>query len=134
MASAAQHGRRASAPDKPARGHPEELLQRVLTSLDDDKALDVVTIGLQGRSTLADAMVIASGRSHRHVGAMADNLTRRLKDAGYGNVRVEGLPHCDWVLIDAADVVVHLFRPEVRDFYNLEKIWSAEVPGEHRVM
>ncbi|MFP3943339.1 MAG: ribosome silencing factor [Alphaproteobacteria bacterium] len=118
----------------PQEGRPEKLLERVLTSLDDDKALDVVTIDLQGRSTMADAMVIASGRSHRHVGAMADHLTRRLKEAGYGNVRVEGLPHCDWVLIDAADVVVHIFRPEVREFYNLEKIWASEVPGEQRVM
>lgn len=134
MASAAEHGRRATAQDAPVEGRPAELLERVLTSLDDDKAQDVVTINLRGRSTMADAMVIASGRSHRHVGAMADHLMRRLKEAGFGNVRVEGLPHCDWVLIDAADVVVHLFRPEVREFYNLEKIWSSDVPGEHRVM
>jgi len=134
MASAAEHGRRATESDAPVNGRTADILERVLTSLDDDKAQDVVTINLRGRSTMADAMVIASGRSHRHVGAMADHLTRRLKEAGFGNVRVEGLPHCDWVLIDASDVVVHLFRPEVREFYNLEKIWSSDVPGEHRVM
>ena len=69
-----------------------------------------------------------SGRSHRHVGAMADHLLRTLKDEGYGKVRVEGLPHCDWVLIDTGDVIIHLFRPEVRSFYNIEKIWSVEPP------
>ena len=73
-------------------------------------------------------MIVASGRSHRHVGAMADHLLRSLKDAGHGRARVEGLPHCDWVLIDAGDVIVHLFRPEVRVFYNIEKIWSVEAP------
>jgi len=74
-------------------------------------------------------MIVASGRSHRHVGAMADHLLRVLKEAGYGRARVEGLPHCDWVLIDAGDVIVHLFRPEVRAFYNIEKIWSVEPPS-----
>ncbi|MEM1140795.1 MAG: ribosome silencing factor [Pseudomonadota bacterium] len=103
-----------------------KLLKAVIASLEDDKAEDIVTLDLAGKTEFADAMVVASGRSHRHVGALADHLARTLKDAGYGRCRVEGLPHCDWVLIDAGDVIVHLFRPEVRDFYNLEKIWSVE--------
>ena len=78
---------------------------------------------------MADGLVVASGRSHRHVGAMADHLLRALKEAGYGRSRVEGLPNCDWVLIDSGDVIVHLFRPEVRAFYNIEKIWSVEPPA-----
>ncbi len=105
-----------------------DLTAFILDSLDDDKAQDVVAIDLAGKSAMADAMVVASGRSHRHVAAMADHLTRRLKEAGRGAPRVEGLPHCDWVLIDAGDVVVHLFRPEVRTFYNIEKMWGVETP------
>jgi len=105
-----------------------ELAGLVLAKLDDDKAQDVVFIDLKDRSSVADAMVVASGRSHRHVGAIADHLLRALKEAGYGRARVEGLPHCDWVLIDAGDLIVHLFRPEVRAFYNLEKIWAVEPP------
>ena len=77
-------------------------------------------------------MVVTSGRSHRHVGAIADRLLRDLKDAGFGRARVEGLPHCDWVLIDAGDLIVHVFRPEVRDFYNLEKMWAAEPYSDRR--
>jgi ribosome-associated protein len=88
-----------------------------------------VFIDVKGKSSLADALVVASGRSHRHVGAVADHLLRALKDAGHGRARVEGLPACDWVLIDAGDVIVHLFRPEVRSYYNLEKIWSVEPPA-----
>ena len=101
----------------------------ILARLDDDKAQDVVFIDLKGKSAVADGLVVASGRSHRHVGAMADHLLRAMKEAGYGRARVEGLPHCDWVLIDAGDVIVHLFRPEVRSFYNIEKIWSVEPPA-----
>jgi ribosome-associated protein len=100
----------------------------VLHRLDEDKASDITFIDLTGRSAIADALVVASGRSHRHVGAMADHLLRTLKDGGFGKARVEGVPHCDWVLIDAGDVIVHLFRPEVRSFYNLEKIWSVDSP------
>ncbi|MFI4974279.1 MAG: ribosome silencing factor [Caulobacterales bacterium] len=100
----------------------------ILKRLDDEKAQDVVLIDLQNKSSVADGMIVASGRSQRHVGAMADHLLRALKDAGYGKARVEGMPHCDWVLIDAGDVIVHLFRPEVRSFYNIEKIWSVEPP------
>lgn len=101
----------------------------ILARLDDDKAQDVVFIDLKGKSAVADGLIVASGRSHRHVGAMADHLLRALKEAGYGRARVEGLPHCDWVLIDTGDVIVHLFRPEVRSFYNIEKIWSVEPPA-----
>ena len=104
------------------------LEQLILTRLDDDKAQDVVFIDLKDKSSVADGMIVASGRSHRHVGALADHLLRALKEAGHGRARVEGLPHCDWVLIDAGDVIVHLFRPEVRAFYNIEKIWSVDAP------
>ena len=100
----------------------------ILNRLDDDKAQDIVLIDLKGKSPMADAMIVASGRSHRHVGALADHVLRTLKEAGHGKARVEGLPHCDWVLIDAGDVIVHLFRPEVRTFYNIEKIWSVDSP------
>jgi len=101
-----------------------EILNIILSELDDDKAEEIVTIDLAGKSDIADAMVVASGRSQRHVGAMADKVMRRLKAAGFGRAKVEGFPACDWVLIDAEDVIVHLFRPEVRDFYKLERIWS----------
>lgn len=97
-----------------------------MARLDDDKAEDIVVIDLKDRSSVADCLIVASGRSHRHVGALADHLLRLLKDIGYGKVRVQGTQTCDWVLIDAGDVIVHLFRPEVRSFYNLEKIWSVE--------
>ena len=100
----------------------------ILNRLDDDKAEDIVLIDLRGKSPMADTMIVASGRSHRHVGALADHVLRALKESGHGKARVEGLPHCDWVLIDAGDVVVHLFRPEVRSFYNIEKIWAVDSP------
>lgn len=106
----------------------------VLTRLDDDKAQDVVFIDLKGKSPVADGLIVASGRSQRHVGAMADHLLRALKEAGYGRCRVEGMPSADWVLIDAGDVIVHLFRPEVRAFYNIEKIWSVETGGHRAVV
>ncbi|MEO6061610.1 MAG: ribosome silencing factor [Thermoflexales bacterium] len=96
----------------------------VLSSLDDDQAQEVVSIPLEGKSSIADHMVIASGRSTRQVAAMAQKLAERIKRAGMGPVRLEGLPAADWVLIDAGDVVVHLFRPEVRSFYNLERMWA----------
>jgi ribosome-associated protein len=110
-----------------------EALRTVLSSLDDAKAEDTVTIDIQNKSALGDYMVVASGRSHRHVGAIADRLVGDLKRSGVGPVRVEGLPHCDWVLIDAGDVIVHIFRPEVREFYNIEKMWAAEPYSERRV-
>jgi ribosome-associated protein len=102
----------------------EKLHQLVLKSLDDDQALEVVSIPLEGKSNIADHMVIASGRSTRQVASMATKLADRVKQEFGKNVRIEGLPAADWVLIDADDVIVHLFRPEVRSFYNLERMWS----------
>lgn len=111
-------------------GKPEmnsaTLHQLVLSQLDDDQAQDVVTIPLEGKSSIADHMVIASGRSTRQVASMAQKLAEKIKQAGFGHARVEGLPAADWVLIDAGDVVIHLFRPEVRSFYNLERMWAFE--------
>ncbi|MDP3379910.1 ribosome silencing factor [Brevundimonas sp.] len=98
----------------------------LLAKLDEDKAQDIVLIDLKGKSPMSDTMIVASGRSHRHVSALADHLLRTLKEHGFGKAKVEGLPHCDWVLIDAGDVIVHLFRPEVRTFYNIEKIWAVD--------
>jgi ribosome-associated protein len=98
----------------------------VLRSLDDDKALDVVSIPLAGKSSIADHMVIASGRSSRQVASMAQKLSERIKKDVGRSVRIEGLPVADWVLIDADDVIVHIFRPEVRSFYNLERMWAFE--------
>ncbi|MGF1605230.1 MAG: ribosome silencing factor [Rhodothalassiaceae bacterium] len=105
-------------------------MELVLSCLDDRKAEDVTVIDLAGKTSIGDHMIIASGRSNRQVAAMADHLVSGLKDAGYGTARVEGLPQADWVLIDAGDVIVHLFRPEVREFYNLEKMWSLDLPAE----
>jgi ribosome-associated protein len=107
------------------RPDAEEILRLVLLSLDDMKAEDTVTIDLTGKSTIADCMVVTSCRSNRHVGAAADRVLEDLASAGVPNVRVEGMPHCDWVLIDAGDVIVHVFRPEVRAFYSLEKMWAS---------
>ena len=96
----------------------------ILDQLDQDQAQELVTIPLEGKSSIADHMVIASGRSTRQVAAMATKIAERLKKEGHGSPRIEGLPAADWVLIDAGDVVVHLFRPEVRSFYNLERMWG----------
>lgn len=96
----------------------------MLQSLDDDQAQDVISIPLEGKTAIADYMVIASGRSTRQVAAMAQKLAERVKAAGFGHVRIEGLPAADWVLVDAGNVIVHLFRPEVRSFYNLERMWA----------
>ncbi len=97
----------------------------IVKSLEDDKAEEIVTIDIAGRSSVADMLVIASGRSQRHVAALADHVIDALKTAGASAPRVEGLPHADWVVVDAGDVIVHLFRPEVRAFYAIEKIWSV---------
>ena len=107
---------------------PDAILAVAERSLDDDQGEGVVVIDLAGRSSMADYLIIASGRSTRHVGAMAENLRERLKAAGVTDIGIEGVPHCDWVLIDGGDVIVHLFRPEVRAFYNLEKMWGVESP------
>ena len=108
----------------------DKLLGLVLETLDEAKALDVTSIDLAGKTSIADHMVISTGRSNRHVGAIADQLVKKLKKETKFGARVEGLPHCDWVLIDGGDVIVHIFRPEVREFYNLEKMWSADRPDE----
>jgi ribosome-associated protein len=107
--------------------HPEakETLRIVLARLEEMKAEDIVTIDLSGKTSIADLMVVASGRSNRHVGAVADNVSENLRKAGRRDIQIEGQPHCDWVLIDAGDVVIHIFRPEVRAFYNLEKMWMG---------
>ena len=101
----------------------DEALATILKSLEDSKAEDIVPIDIEGKTPIADRMVIASGRSHRHVAAVAEHLITAIKQAGLGTPRVEGLTAADWVLIDQGDVIVHVFRPEVRAFYNLEKMW-----------
>ncbi len=101
----------------------DTLLEIVINSLESSSAIDVDIIEISGKSALADHMVVASGRSHRHVGAISDHLQRALKTAGCGTARTEGLPACDWVLVDTADVICHIFRPEIREFYNIEKMW-----------
>ncbi|HEY1475291.1 MAG TPA: ribosome silencing factor [Pseudolabrys sp.] len=103
----------------------KETLRIVLARLEDMKAEDSVTIDLAGKSSISDYMVVTSGRSQRHVGAVAEHVIKDIKAAGVPSVRVEGMRQGDWVLIDAGDVIVHVFRPEVREFYNLEKMWSA---------
>lgn len=106
------------------------LLASVMSILDEAKAENIVSIDLAGKSSIGDYMVIASGRSDRHVGAIGDQLHRKLKDAGVTGIRAEGMETCDWVLIDAGDIIIHIFRPEVRDFYKLEKMWTADRPGD----
>jgi ribosome-associated protein len=119
-----------AAPDQGGATDPVAALHRlVLASLDDDQAQEVVSIPLTGKSNIADHMVIASGRSTRQVASMAQKLSERIKRELGRNVRIEGLPVADWVLIDAEDVIVHLFRPEVRTFYNLERMWAFEDTG-----
>ena len=109
---------------------PGSLHALVLQSLDDDQAQDLVSIPLEGKTAIADHMVIASGRSTRQVAAMAQKLAERIKHGGFGHARIEGLPAADWVLVDAGDVIVHIFRPEVRSFYNLERMWGfGDGPG-----
>jgi len=118
-----------AAPLPPADG---ALLDRIRASLDEDKAEDIATIPLVGRSSLTDALVIATGRSSRHVAAIAEHLARKLKDAGYGTRPVNGAQQGDWVLVDAGDVIVHIFRAEVRDYYDLEGMWSVDEPVRSR--
>jgi ribosome-associated protein len=132
MRTATEGARKGAPPAEIVREHAGSapLLKEVLHWLDEAKAEEIVTIDLKGKSSLGDYMVIATGRSDRHVGAIAEQLRKHLKEKGVGGVRVEGLETCDWVLIDAVDILVHVFRAEVRDFYNLEKMWSAVRPGE----
>ncbi|MDX2287676.1 MAG: ribosome silencing factor [Hyphomicrobiaceae bacterium] len=108
----------------------EALLKQIVLWLDEAKAEDIVTIDLAGKTSFGDFMVIASGRTDRHVGSLADTLQEKLKDFGAGRARVEGMQACDWVLVDTGDIIIHLFRPEVREFYNLEKMWSGERPAD----
>jgi ribosome-associated protein len=110
---------------RPAAATSETLLALAEKVLDDGKAEEIVVIDLQGKTSIADYMVIATGRSHRQVAALAEHLLEALKDNGYGRTPAEGMSHGDWVLVDAGDVIVHIFRPEVRQFYNLEKMWGA---------
>ncbi|MFA5955045.1 ribosome silencing factor [Hyphomicrobium sp.] len=114
----------AKAPDSAA------LLDDIVRWLDDAKAENIISIPLEGKSALGDFMVVASGRNDRHVGAIAEQLREKIKARGEARVRVEGLNSCDWVLIDTGDVIVHVFRPEVREFYNLEKMWQADLPPD----
>lgn len=100
-------------------------LELVLASLEDSKAEDIVTIDIAGKSALGDYMIVVSGRSNRHVTAIAEHLISDVKDDGLGTPRVEGLETGDWVLIDTGDIIIHVFRPEVREFYNIEKMWAA---------
>jgi ribosome-associated protein len=118
---------------KPAADKTPDLLKIVETSLDDDKAEDIVAIDLRGKSTIADYMVIATGRNSRQLAAMASHLDEKLTKAGVSRVSVEGKNQGDWVLLDGGNVVVHLFRPEVRTFYALEKMWGAEMPSPERL-
>ena len=121
----------ASPPPSAVDQHVSSLVEGILESLDDAKAEDVLEIELGGKTSIADVMVIATGRSNTHVNAIADRVVKACKSAG-ASARVEGLPQCDWVLIDAGDMIVHIFRPEVRQFYNLEKMWGVDRPDERR--
>ena len=118
--------------ERPETAQPDALSGIILSSLDDAKADNIVSIDLVGKTSIADRMIIATGRSSTHVGAIADRVLRACREAGYPTPKVEGLPLCDWVLLDARDAIVHIFRPDVRQFYNLEKIWGADRPGEGR--
>lgn len=119
----------ATAPDPAAYPQPK-MIDVVLQTLEDAKAEETVAIDIAGKSSLADHMVVTTGRSNRHVGAVADQVIRALRDNGFGRPRVEGLPHADWVLVDGGDVIVHIFRPEVREFYNIEKMWQADFAAD----
>ena len=111
-----------------AQPDADKTLNMILSRLDDMKAEETVTIDLRGKSAFSDYMIVTTGRANRHVGAIAENVTKCLKENGIRNIHVEGLPNCDWVLIDSGDVIVHVFRPEVREFYNLERLWT-QGPG-----
>ncbi len=102
----------------------------LLEQIDDAKAEETVTLDVRGKTSMADALIITSGRSNTHVGSIADRVLRAMKEAGFLAPRVEGMPHNDWVLIDTFDVIVHIFRPDVRRFYNLEKMWGLDRPDE----
>jgi ribosome-associated protein len=129
----AREGAQKSAPHRefvPEGRNSSQLVKDIIHWLDEAKAENIVTIDLKGKSSIGDFMVIATGRTDRHVGAIADQLRKKIKDVGEPQVRVEGLEACDWVLVDTGDIIVHVFRPEVREFYNLERMWSVERPDE----
>jgi ribosome-associated protein len=116
-----------------ARPDADKTLSLVLSRLDDMKAEDTVTIDLRGISPYSDYMVVTTGRSNRHVGSIAENVAKGLKEAGIKNIHVEGLTNSDWVLMDSGDVTLHVFRPEVREFYNLERLWTQGPKGAKTV-
>ncbi len=120
------------ASSKEGKAESDALFALVMQSLDDDQAQEIVSIPLDGKSNIADHMVIAEGRSTRQVASIAQKLAERVKQAG-GTARIEGLANADWVLIDAGDVIVHLFRPEVRSFYNLERMWAVGDEGQTEI-
>ncbi len=128
MAALPENSRSAS--PAPVAGGQKPLIDLILDTLDDAKAEETVAVDITGKSSLADHMVVTSGRSQRHVGAVADQVITALRENGYGKPRVEGLPHCDWVLVDTGDVILHIFRPEVREFYSLEKMWQADFAAD----
>jgi ribosome-associated protein len=107
---------------------PSRLERTIIAALEDGKAEDIATVDLRGKTSFADSMIIADGRSNRHVSSIADNLCKSLRDEGLDCLSVEGLESCDWVLIDAGDIVVHLFKPGIREIYNLEKMWAVAIP------
>jgi len=117
---------RKSTPTAALKAQPDadKTLNMILSRLDDMKAEETVTIDLRGKSAFSDYMIVTSGRANRHVGAIAENVAKGLKETGIKSIHIEGLPNCDWVLIDSGDVIVHVFRPEVREFYNLERLWT----------
>jgi len=129
---AASPRKRTAVAPVPAPAPEPRMIDVVLQSLEDAKAEDIVSVDIVGKSSLADYMVVTSGRSNRHVAAVADQVVKALREAGFGKPRIEGLPHADWVLVDGGDVIVHIFRPEVRDFYNIEKMWQADFAADAR--
>jgi ribosome-associated protein len=124
--TAPKTARKTSTPAAALKALPDadKTLNLILSRLDDMKAEETVTIDLRGKSAFSDYMIVTSGRANRHVGAIAENVAKSLKENGIKSLHIEGLPNCDWVLIDSGDVIVHVFRPEVREFYNLERLWT----------
>jgi len=124
--TATKTSRKTSAEAAALKAQPDadKTLNMILSRLDDMKAEETVTIDLRGKSAFSDYMIVTSGRANRHVGAIAENVAKGLKETGIKSIHIEGLPNCDWVLIDSGDVIVHVFKPEVREFYNLERLWT----------
>jgi ribosome-associated protein len=124
--SSAKTARKTSTQAAALKAQPDadKTLKLILSRLDDMKAEETVTIDLRGKSAFSDYMIVTTGRANRHVGAIAENVAKGLKETGIKSIHIEGMPNCDWVLIDSGDVIVHVFRPEVREFYNLERLWT----------